>query len=418
MKFTAALPLLPAAALLAGAWTQPAPEPTPQERFAELWRRPGFGGRSCSSCHSDSGREIWMAKFHPDHVRRRSLFHLPKAEAGELAELTRAVRPDPAPASLRPFAAPETPLALGPAEVRDRAFARRLAADRWPLASGRMESAAEARKAAEGLRSQDLTRMPVGLLLDPVSRDPRRVDGETMDGGPMLADWIADVAPDEAGEALIGRLSALKRAALLEWERELAGGEPDRGPIWEAALFARSHGRKTAREFGIRERQTGGFGVEIDQPLGLDVMALHWMWVGWSIDPSLSEGRSLPEGDAALLGRQLAEAGPFPAHFAAFASRFTAEQAASGGVDPGWLADVPLGRLASAESKPALRRLVRMAGLLILQNREAPTDVERAVAGLQALRAAAGKGADAGERAALERITAEAAARLRSAGSR
>lgn len=307
------------AAALAGAVAH---DDAPAHAFDALWRKPGRDGLSCVSCHSDSGREIWMSAITPDNVRRRALRHLNGEDASRLALLTEEMRRGTTPVGI-PFAPADCLLPGNTPAARDRAFVLRLRRDGFPLLTETIQTLADAQRVDVQIRSVPLDRVPVGIQLDPVSRDPAH--GGL---GPMLGDWIPDVPAKEPVSTPLAELARRKRIALRFYEERLKGSQvriaPDsvEHPLWSVGSFARFYGDATGRTFGLSEGEARDLGVSLDRPLGFNEVALSWFWIAWTLDPSLQTLSRDPQArNGAYMSEMLWKGGPYPFHAAYFAAR-------------------------------------------------------------------------------------------------
>ncbi len=239
------------------------------------------------------------------------------------------------------------------------------------LATARIETEVDAERAAREIVGTPLTEIRAGLILDPISRDPVHA----LDG-PSLGDWIPDVGLSPGGtmalerawrankrpdggfdvaaidreviqvdgkpKTAISQLSRLKRLALLEYVGALEAGHPlaiqpvspalPEDPIWAVGSFARLSQGVTPIQLGISDAMAGPMGLAPGQPIDLRPMALSWMWVGWSLDPSLlhiSMDRKAQSGQ--YLAKEFWDAGPYPWHAAYFAARHPIEEQRASG---------------------------------------------------------------------------------------
>lgn len=282
-----------------------------------------------------------MSDIAAAHVQRRAGRHLSRNDAETLAALTVEMRRGLSSLAGRPFA---PPILTGdtPADA-DRAFGELLEDTHFPLFARDIRTPAQAFAADAAIRSVPLTSLPIGLDLDPVSRDPFFLDPTRPDDRPGLGDWIPDIAPTAKDGSSIAQFSRLKRRALEVYETSLATGqhpnltgalksEPDH-PIWAVGQFARFHAEDTGRTFGLDADTAAQLGVPLDRPLRLDKVALSWFWVGWTLDPALQNmSRDRLAKNGTYMSSLLWSAGPYPMHALYFAARRPFERRA---VEPG-----------------------------------------------------------------------------------
>lgn len=207
----------------------------------------------------------------------------------------------------------------------------------------------------------------------------------------MLGDWIADLPPNPKDFSLLAQFSELKRRALVVYEKSLEQGrlpnvegtlkkEPEH-PIWAVGSFARNYADYNGEAFGLTSDQAQVIGVGRDEPLGLGIVAMNWFWVGWILDPSLSNmSRDRQAQNGSYLAEMLWKGGPYPMHALYFASRRPLERRVitpNDALQPDFTAFVNDGNLAKFQpTNAAVRRrfvqgcreLLRMSCLLLVRD--------------------------------------------------
>ncbi|MBS1724835.1 MAG: hypothetical protein JSS66_17980 [Armatimonadetes bacterium] len=293
---------------------------------------------------------------------RRASNHLGEAESAALAKELIAERLSLVArrGTRRPFEPGGRSFSGKSAKERDAQFGQSLAGLIPRLATGAVWTLAEAEAAAKELTSTPLKDVPTGLVFDPVSRDPYRA----LDG-PALSDWIPDVALDQratvafetaltAGKSVeavetaiteashsprtgIESLSRFKRLALVKWVRyleigiwpqpESLGPKMPEDPIWAVGNTFRLDEGMTPQLLGMDPVLARTAGVELKKPLSLAQSALSWMWVGWTMDPSLLKTTLDPVAQTGTyVNKALWDAGPYPWHAAYFTFRRAFEE--------------------------------------------------------------------------------------------
>jgi hypothetical protein len=337
-------------------------------RAPSLWTKEGKDGLSCTSCHSPSGREIWDSAIKLEDVKRRAMVHLSEADASALAAEIGDIRSQEKlhPNLPRPFHPNAPDLAGTNPSQRDDAFGQSLTTIVPKLARHEIWTLEEAEAAAEELCSRPLETIVPGFPLDPLSRDPIRVND-----GPVLGDWIPDIGlsrrgtvafekacaahKDATGEydipaieaeitkaegppkSGLDQMSRLKRLALLRYESFLETGRrgalvprspaiPD-DPVWAIGKMVALSPEGPPEQWGMDGKVALRVGATLGKTMDLKPMALSWMWVGWTLDPSLqsTSGDRFTRIGLYLL-QMLWDAGPYPWHAAYFACRRPIEE--------------------------------------------------------------------------------------------
>jgi hypothetical protein len=354
------------AALAAGILVPAAPgQPT-----IANWSKPGRDGHACLSCHSLSGREVWSTSI--ENLTRRARNHLSEEESLQTAESIAAIRGSAGSSTLRPFEPAGGSYAGTTATERDEAFGQSLGTLVPKLAAGQVWTLNDAEAAAQELCATPLPQVKTGLIFDPLSRDPVRAAD-----GPLLGDWIPDVALSPEGtevyqaaclatddrfdaddllrisaalntaegrpKSAIIEMSRLKRLALLKYtEQNQRLGElpapvvapqlmPD-DPIWGVGNVARLYNGMSPQQLGMTEEMAKTAGLEWGVPIELNQMALSWFWVAWTLDPSLQHtSLELKAKTGQYMAQSFWDAGPYPWHAAYFAARRPMEERAGSG---------------------------------------------------------------------------------------
>jgi hypothetical protein len=228
-----------------------------------------------------------------------------------------------------------------------------------------------AARARQAILDLDPRKLPVGI-------DTSRVSEDIFHGRDhaSMADWFPDTPIPETPEFVKARaayiaqpsegqiaslltavrhlkattaleqLSIFKYASLLIWEQALIKGGLDGvykmvplerwNPLWLVAESARLNSEADALQLGVPSdilaKKSGGPSIAQQ----MRALRLSWMWMGWTIDPSLfhSEGTKQATIRGDYFVRALQEDGPYPIHTLLFLTKKVIEQGYREGVWP------------------------------------------------------------------------------------
>lgn len=278
-------------------------------------------GTACISCHSPMGTELFSSGFTSKDFARRAARHMNASDAKAVAETLTGVH---TPASPKSWLFPvHASLGKSNGVSRDTAFGGRLRAA-TPVLSGKPIASKDAAfAAAEQLLTLTPSGIQPGIVIDPLSREPK-----LSDTGLLIGDWIPDVplSPERTSiyaakateiadnaasddprrhelalqmvyaiadrpQTPLATLAFYKRAALLQFGKPWKGFVPTsqmpENPIWAVGNQLRiMHGRRTD-ELGISPDECLATGLKNGDYIQTAASAASWFWVCFATDPTL-----------------------------------------------------------------------------------------------------------------------------------
>ncbi|MEM9457612.1 MAG: cytochrome c [Myxococcota bacterium] len=138
------------------------------ERGLEAWRKPDHDGIACTNCHSPDAVDLAVIGFTDDDILRRSGLHLPAEDAAALVDFVHAQRRRfgigrPCSKDWRPLQPGGEVLPGDTPHEQDASFAQELVERDYILATGRVETLADAEAVLSEMNSIDLRRLPIGI---------------------------------------------------------------------------------------------------------------------------------------------------------------------------------------------------------------------------------------------------------------
>ena len=278
-------------------------------------------GTACISCHSPLGAELFTSGFSTSDFARRAARHMNASDAKAVSETLTSVH---TPASPKSWLFPvHASLGKSNGESRDTAFGSRLRTA-TPVLSGKPIASKDAAcTAAEQLLTLTPSGIQPGIVIDPLSREPK-----LSDKGLLIGDWIPDVPLSRERTSIYGAkateivdnaasddprrhelalqmvyaitdrpqtplatLSFYKRAALLQFGKPWKGFVPTsqmpENPMWAVGNQLRIMNGRRTDELGISPDECLATGLRSGDYLQTAGSAASWFWVCFATDPTL-----------------------------------------------------------------------------------------------------------------------------------
>ncbi|GEM_PF-913430 len=142
-----------------------------------VWRKPGsIDGQACTNCHSPDGVELAIIGFTDDSILRRAQQHLSAEDALTVRDFVHAQRlrlriTEVCSTDWRPFQPGGQVLAGANPEQQDGSFLKVLEARKLLVATGKIVTNEDAKRAFAELQGVDLRQLPSGIPLPRFSED-------------------------------------------------------------------------------------------------------------------------------------------------------------------------------------------------------------------------------------------------------
>lgn len=323
----------------------------------DLYTKPDPRGWSCIRCHSPTGAEFRLLGFTQADIERRAAKHISSLEARTLSALLMQGRKERAPDPLQvpPFMPGGQLLRGSVAEVRDLLMGEELST-RLPVLFGQpIRNLSRAVLAKNELLKLNPSELPCGIPMPlasmdvfhgpqfaslnnwfsdlPTPDDPKLVAArESYRGDPNDANFakFMDAVRSLRGRTFFEQISLAKYASLCLWAHYTSQSKPiklpkDFNPLWAFGDIARLNSTGDEKMLGmpsdIVENKTKGPSLAEQ----MKDVAAEWMWMGWTLDPSLTHSQggihATLRGDYFI--RALERSGPYPIHtFFALTKKF------------------------------------------------------------------------------------------------
>jgi hypothetical protein len=338
----------------------------------ELFYKKDVRGRACASCHAPDGIDLKSFAFSESDMARRALQHLGPSDAFDLSRALVGGRPAglPDPMEVRPYQPGGVILEGATPAERDAALGIELES-RLPKLMGRpIRSASDAAAARREVLDLDPRTVPVGILTSRLSEDEFRGVAHA-----TIADWYPDMpiaetpglvaaraaylaAPTSANlvalldavhairpRTTFDQISTFKYGALMLWQHALREHGPHGGaqmalagnwnPVWMVGEIARLNLDGDRQFLGMPDDVFAKKSAGPSLAQQMDALRLPWLWMGWTLDPSLFRSggeRATVRGDYFV--QALAQDGPYPLHTAFFLTKKVIEQGYRVGIWP------------------------------------------------------------------------------------